>query len=474
MDIDSNNSVMLDSPRSDAIRYRRPSDEPTHDVTASRLSAKAAGPFLSPIYRLPTELLQDIFIFCLPRDKFIQPSPLQAPLLLTHICAPWRNIGISLPALWSSLQTNLPKKDTSMDTHKFNSSEIMRLWLSRAGETPLSFSFRPGHAELFVDVVVNSASMSGLSLRWRHLKMYIPKGTSISFLIPDHLPLLETLEISTTNGLHRRQIELLSNALLSVPNLSQFIWRNSSYSRSAGLQMRWSNLTRLVIEAVMTIQLALKCLSVAHRLVYVSLRLGWSSTAFIAPRSSIITLPGLKSLIIRIDGYLLEFLLAVAFPNLHDLRITHRAEWPHAAFMAFLERSNCHLQSFSFYSVPVSEVDLVTYLERFNGTLKELTLHEVGVAAQNVTDAILVRLTDFGVGDKSVLCPKIERVRLGEITPYTFGLFVDMVKSRMNPCNGASDPIKVIKMIQSFSLPQSSWNESTMSSWTRQLYKEVW
>ncbi|KAF8149951.1 hypothetical protein B0H34DRAFT_731839 [Crassisporium funariophilum] len=456
MDIDSNNSDLLDSPGSDAIRYRKPSDEPTHDVTSSRLSVKAAGPFLSPIYRLPTELLQEIFVLCLPCDKFIQPSPLQAPLLLTHICAPWRNICISLPALWSSLQTVLPKADSSMDTHKLNNSEIMSLWLSRAGETPLSFSFRPGHVELFIDIAVHSTSIPGLSLRWHHLKMYIPKGTSISFLIPDHLPLLETLEISTTNGLHRRQIELLSNALLSVPNLSQFIWRNSSYSRSAGLQMRWSNLTRLVIEAVMTIQLALKCLSVAHRLVYVSLRLGWSSTAFIAPRSSIITLPGLKSLIIRIDGYLLEFLLAVAFPNLQELGITHRAEWPHAAFMAFLERSNCALQSFSLYSTPVSELDLVQYLERFHGTLKELTLHEVAEAShevaeasQNVTDAILVRLTDFG--DKSVLCPKIEIVRLGEITPFTFGVFVDMVKSRMNPHNVASDPIK-----DQIILPQSS------------------
>ncbi|KAF8149937.1 hypothetical protein B0H34DRAFT_624438, partial [Crassisporium funariophilum] len=91
--------------------------------------------------RLPTELLQEIFVLCLPCDKFIQPSPLQAPLLLTHICAPWRNICISLPALWSSLQTVMPKADSSMDTHKLNNSEIMRLWLSRAGGTPLSFSF---------------------------------------------------------------------------------------------------------------------------------------------------------------------------------------------------------------------------------------------------------------------------------------------------------------------------------------------
>ncbi|KAF8149948.1 hypothetical protein B0H34DRAFT_802076 [Crassisporium funariophilum] len=179
----------------------------------------------------------------------------------------------------------------------------------------------------------------------------------------------------------------------------------------------------------MTFQRALKCLSVAHRLV-----------------SSTITLPALKSLIIRGNGYLREFLHAVAFPNLQELGITHRAEWPHASFMAFLERSNCNLQSFSLYSTPVSELDLVQYLDRFHGTLKELTLHEVGVAAQNVTDQILVRLTDFG--DKSVLCPKIEIVRLGKITPFTFGVFVDMVKSRMNPHNIASDPIKVIKMYE--------------------------
>lgn len=57
----------------------------------------------SPISALPAELLAEIFIFCLPTDRYPIPTPTDAPLLLTQVCSLWRSVAISLPGLWTAI-----------------------------------------------------------------------------------------------------------------------------------------------------------------------------------------------------------------------------------------------------------------------------------------------------------------------------------------------------------------------------------
>ncbi|KAJ7609162.1 hypothetical protein FB45DRAFT_805827, partial [Roridomyces roridus] len=60
---------------------------------------------LSPLRRMPPEILAEIFVFSLPtvtelfqRQKFqIEDSP----WVWTHICSRWRTVAISTPTLWS-------------------------------------------------------------------------------------------------------------------------------------------------------------------------------------------------------------------------------------------------------------------------------------------------------------------------------------------------------------------------------------
>jgi len=52
---------------------------------------------LSPIRRLPAELLSTIFMPCLPEDWSC--NALEAPMLLSQICGHWRAIAIANPAL---------------------------------------------------------------------------------------------------------------------------------------------------------------------------------------------------------------------------------------------------------------------------------------------------------------------------------------------------------------------------------------
>ncbi|KAF8214055.1 hypothetical protein K438DRAFT_1563557, partial [Mycena galopus ATCC 62051] len=54
-----------------------------------------------PVLSLPPEITSEIFIRCLPSDRKLGAVKVdEAPLLIMHICRAWRQIAISLPALW--------------------------------------------------------------------------------------------------------------------------------------------------------------------------------------------------------------------------------------------------------------------------------------------------------------------------------------------------------------------------------------
>ncbi|KAG2090575.1 hypothetical protein BD769DRAFT_413506 [Suillus cothurnatus] len=63
--------------------------------------------FSSPICRLPSEILSEIFLYCLPKDKHLTYTSRQAPMLLTRICRQWREVAVGLPMLWCRLRLQM-------------------------------------------------------------------------------------------------------------------------------------------------------------------------------------------------------------------------------------------------------------------------------------------------------------------------------------------------------------------------------
>ncbi|KAJ7149772.1 hypothetical protein C8R43DRAFT_856842, partial [Mycena crocata] len=58
---------------------------------------------VSPARRLPRDIVEQIFIACLPANHNAVMSAREAPLLLETVCRGWRGISRSTPALWTSL-----------------------------------------------------------------------------------------------------------------------------------------------------------------------------------------------------------------------------------------------------------------------------------------------------------------------------------------------------------------------------------
>ncbi|KDR83081.1 hypothetical protein GALMADRAFT_56814, partial [Galerina marginata CBS 339.88] len=113
---------------------------------------------LISLRRLPTDILGEIFLHCLPTYRNPTLSALEAPMVLTRVCSLWRSVALSSPRLWARL--HIPFSDDYLDAvtdefHAGDNAEELRLkaikvlqlrcnvveeWLMRSGTCPLDIS----------------------------------------------------------------------------------------------------------------------------------------------------------------------------------------------------------------------------------------------------------------------------------------------------------------------------------------------
>lgn len=71
--------------------------------------------FLHPVRRLPTEILQEIFLACIKDSVSTvhQSTSLNVqnymPWILAQVCSHWRSAALSFPQLWSAITVSFPR-----------------------------------------------------------------------------------------------------------------------------------------------------------------------------------------------------------------------------------------------------------------------------------------------------------------------------------------------------------------------------
>ncbi|KAJ6594657.1 hypothetical protein B0H19DRAFT_912125, partial [Mycena capillaripes] len=58
---------------------------------------------ISPVRRLPLDIIQEIFVACIPTHRNCVMSASEAPVLLGRICSSWRAISLSTPRIWARI-----------------------------------------------------------------------------------------------------------------------------------------------------------------------------------------------------------------------------------------------------------------------------------------------------------------------------------------------------------------------------------
>ncbi|KAG2132906.1 uncharacterized protein EDB93DRAFT_1331548 [Suillus bovinus] len=94
----------------------------------------------STLWRVPAEVLSQIFHHCLPKTTSSSPSSLKAPILLTRICRRWREVAVNTPDLWCRLY--LEANNTDMRRAAF----CYDLWLKRSRGCPTSLRLGHNHS----------------------------------------------------------------------------------------------------------------------------------------------------------------------------------------------------------------------------------------------------------------------------------------------------------------------------------------
>lgn len=164
---------------------------------------------ITPINRLPAELLSEVFLHCLPDDGDARPTAREAPVVLTQICAQWREVALSTPQLWSSLTIHLPinisGQQPSSQNIEIGIRAMLGEWLPRAGQCGLSLTLNCPR----LDVSTTNALVDCLfatSRQWQRLDLTIPDAllARILALPPTDLPSLEALTIRRASLLDRR------------------------------------------------------------------------------------------------------------------------------------------------------------------------------------------------------------------------------------------------------------------------------
>ncbi|KAJ7022738.1 hypothetical protein C8F04DRAFT_971230 [Mycena alexandri] len=160
---------------------------------------------LSPVRRLPLDIIQEIFLACIPTHRNCAMSASEAPVLLGRICSSWRSISLSTPRLWAKLHFVEPPRSYGPYASIFHTTrttqhlEGAKSWLGRSGLCPLSISLRTPHTshapvsnsslQEFLQTLIPFAS------RWQHIDFSMPLATFdvVSQLTETDVPLLESV-----------------------------------------------------------------------------------------------------------------------------------------------------------------------------------------------------------------------------------------------------------------------------------------
>ncbi len=196
----------------------------TRDIDAleEQYSFKAHKSILSPIRRLPTELLQSIFSISSPKAPVL--SCREAPLIYGHVCSRWRSVSLAMPELWATLHVVIPRPMPCPDSEPELLDRLtlaVTEWICRAQELPLDLRLvsnerRPEDASYAFSILC--LVLLNYGRRLKGLRLDIPSFMMNCLIqLPlEELPLLASLEVSVSDY---SAPPILSNTFVDVRSL---------------------------------------------------------------------------------------------------------------------------------------------------------------------------------------------------------------------------------------------------------------
>lgn len=388
---------------------------------------------ISPLRRLPDELMSDIFVEYYRQkrasasDLFIGQHALQ-PILRTS--RRWRAVAMSTPELWTSVRMTF--KATPLDEII---NHVKRL-LERSRQRPLAISLDlmnvepPESADRCVDAITPHFP------RIQHLDLRLLTERSFDGVGNGAFPSLLSLRIGFPGRLYHSQppIPRVWRVFEDCPSL-QSVHILSSPPHRMVLSLPYEQLTKFVsgpdisLPASNCFGILQKCTSIKEFIVH-----KFISTA--DPISQVeVVLPHLHTFAIQTSSDLIGVFDRLTMPSLRILRI-HFVAFDLSAplnvgfiaeFVSFITRTACRIEVLEIDGkLPVSH--LIAALE----TLPHLRELRVGLElSQDDLGVLLRRLAVVNDAEGIIMCPLLQRIHFKEdLTLQSYRQLMDMVHCR--------------------------------------------
>jgi hypothetical protein len=312
--------VRLDPQRA-APLYSQRKDLLSKRDQESRHLAVLKSIMLSPVRRVPTDVLCEIFVHCLPKTISIAPRnwllAKEPPLLLCHVCSKWRRTAINFHTLWKALV--LPtsytfKNDTQSSFVHPSVSPTLNSWFARAGTCFLSLGLNLFYEEgtvrsgltVHLEDVLNRLPVS----RLQHLSLstFLPNDVYFLSRISQEFTQLESIVLKAEHDggvLNLRNARQPDHLLQSAPRLHSAELHNFIYVDAFPKYfLPWSQLTHLRVEKClgerMWYILICCCTNLQHGIFWFDC--GSEHDPTILPSSHDITLPHLFDLTVYVTN----------------------------------------------------------------------------------------------------------------------------------------------------------------------------
>ncbi|KAJ7663986.1 hypothetical protein DFH06DRAFT_337664 [Mycena polygramma] len=381
---------------------------------------------LSPLRRLPTEVLGEIFSWTSPtvtdrrvRDKLDVGA---SPWVLTHINARWRAIALATPSLWSLIVIAYSEEYDAASAYSLASTEA-HLQRSQTHTLKIHFHSSPdadSDAQIrMFDLLSRHAS------RWEELSLGLTGDLVPSLLaLRDRIPSLRRLWIYWNEEEFARvaSIDVFETApcLLDAGVFNEY--RFISYALPV------HQLTRYEMDCSWQTHMAI--LKQATKLVEARIDVDFQDGPQWPDPDGSIDLPALQRLHVS-DAEVLDYLQVSALEELSLWVDVDTSDLTHLDCL--LDRSACALRYLCLDGVP-DAYSTTRILRRLSHLTELAVLATETEASSEVNDLISTLTLD---GASVVVAPQLRGVSVGCVDleiedPIDFRLFLEMLKSRWN------------------------------------------
>ncbi|KAJ7264924.1 hypothetical protein B0H12DRAFT_215252 [Mycena haematopus] len=158
------------------------------------MSSLPSAHFNSKGSLLPSEVLGEIFLACIPTIDNSDNLPAYFPYTIGHVCRHWRTSALAFPKLWSFLDVEQTQENEGGDCAELS---LMKAYLERSGNHPLTFRLayenEPMHYQPLLECL---KCLEEHTARWQNVLLESPNHHALEHFAqgePSDYPLLRSL-----------------------------------------------------------------------------------------------------------------------------------------------------------------------------------------------------------------------------------------------------------------------------------------